>query len=631
MIHMLDQVASGQSLRSCALAHGPTRRSGGVSSVLARSGAFLAAVLLAACSGEVTPDERDIATEGGNAAGENSSGSAVKPGESPDSPVTDEDETATDSSSGAGHGSASDTTSADTADPTAPGQEAFDPAGTTRVARLTHLQYDNTVSELLYLEVTPSLEFPPDPTFGGYNNNANQLRVADRLGRDYRRSAETLAQAAVDEPSAYSQLVGCDPTEPSCVSEFVASFGLRAYRRPLTGAEQELYLGLFEQGPALVASADPFKDGVQLVIEAMLQSPKFLYRTELSSAPSNAGSSTIELSDYELAQRLSYTLWNTMPDEALLESAAAGELSTGNLPQIVSRMVDDPRTRKPMRDFHFQWLNLSRYADLQRDADAFPLFSSSLPLQEEALRFIEHIGFEEEKGYASLLSAPKTFVNSELAALYGLSGEFGDELQLVELDPDERGGLLTQIGFLASNAYSSETSPIHRGVFVNRTILCKNIPDPPSNLDIGEEAIDNPRTTREAVEQQTSPSACSGCHVLINPPGFAFENFNPVGQIRDNDRGNAIDTTGELPIDDQRVAFSNAKELISALAQSQEGRTCFARNLLRYAYGRAETAADEPFIEELATQMSSDDFSIKDALTELAQAAEFVTRTPNQD
>src|SRR5690606_19247603 len=215
----------------------------------------------------------------------------------------------------------------------------------------------------------------------------------------------------------------------------------------------------------------------------------------------------------------------------------------------------------PVSDFHFQWLKLSRYADLQRDSDSFPLFSPSLPMQEEALRFIEHIGFEEEKGFASLLTAPQTFVNRDLAALYGLRGNFGDELQLVELDPNERGGLLTQIGFLAANAYAFETSPIHRGVFVNRTILCKSIQDPPSNLEIGDEAIDNPSTTREAVEQQTSPSACSGCHALINPAGFAFETFDAVGQVRTSHRGNPIDTTIQLPIDYQIVAVHNAKEL----------------------------------------------------------------------
>ena len=184
---------------------------------------------------------------------------------------------------------------------------------------------------------------------------------------------------------------------------------------------------------------------------------------------------------------------------------------------------------------------------------------------------------------------------------------------------------------MAANAYPSETSPIHRGVFINRTLLCKIIPDPPSNLNIGEEAIDNPKTTREAVEQQTSPSACSGCHALINPAGFAFESFDAVGQVRALDRGQAVDTTGALPIDGEMVSFTDAKTLIEAIARSEEGRLCFARNLLRYAYGRTETPTDDALIQELAEQMSSDDFSIKNALSELAQAAPFTTHIPNQD
>lgn len=583
-----------------------------------------AALLTAACSGEVSPSDWEQSDGGTNAPVP--AAPSGSPGEGGHDGSGNTQEPPGNGPTGSGGGNADD--SEDPPDPSPTPEVPVDASASTRAARLTHLQYDNAVSDLLYLTVRPSVEFPPDPVFGGYDNNINQLRVADRLGRDYRRSAEALAQAAVTTPDAYAQLVACEPSQPSCLAEVIATLGLRAYRRPLTPSEQDLYTELFEKAPSLVASGDAFRDGVQLLIEAMLQSPKFLYRLELSGA---GGDTPTPLSDHELAQRLSFTLWNTTPDDSLLESAASGALTSGSLPEVVARMVDDPRARGPVSDFHFQWLKLNRYADLQRDAEAYPLFSPTLPLQEEVLRFVEHIGFEEEKGYLSLMTAPKTFVNRDSAALYGVEGDFGEELELVDLDPQVRGGLLTQIGFLAANAYPSETSPIHRGVFINRTLLCKIIPDPPSNLDIGEEAIDNPKTTREAVEQQTSPSACSGCHALINPAGFAFESFDAVGQVRALDRGQAVDTTGALPIDGEMVSFTDAKTLIEAIARSEEGRLCFARNLLRYAYGRTETPTDDALIQELAEQMSSDDFSIKNALSELAQAAAFTTHIPNQD
>jgi len=202
-----------------------------------------------------------------------------------------------------------------------------DPTGlpyTTRVARLTHTQYDNTVSDLLFLEVTPSTSFQPDAVFGGYDNSADNLAVADRLGRDYRRAAEELAVLAVTTPAAYARLVTCVPTSAACATTFVDEFGGRAYRRPLSAAERTLYLGLHARGAELVASGDAFRDGVRLVIEAMLQSPRFLYRPELSVEPAAEGG--LKLDPHEIAQRLSYMLWNTMPDAELFALAEQGKL-----------------------------------------------------------------------------------------------------------------------------------------------------------------------------------------------------------------------------------------------------------------------------------------------------------------
>src|SRR5690606_24278247 len=194
---------------------------------------------------------------------------------------------------------------------------------------------------------------------------------------------------------------------------------------------------------------------------------------------------------YEVAQRLSYMLWNTMPDETLFQAAADDALSTAEAIEAqAERLLQDPRAQGPIADFHFQWLELARFADLSRSQEDYPAFSADLPMEQETLAFVQHIAFDLEQGYQSLMTAPFTFVNADLARLYGVEGDFGDQLEKVELDPELRGGLLTQIGFLASHAYPNETSPIHRGVFINRQILCNDIPDPPANLDTSEGAVE---------------------------------------------------------------------------------------------------------------------------------------------
>jgi hypothetical protein len=502
---------------------------------------------------------------------------------------------------------------------------------TTRVARLTHAQYDNTVADLLHLDgVEASSEFQPDPVFGGYDNSVDDLTVADRLGRDYRRAAEALAANAVNDAGAYDALVPCTPGDAGCAEAFVREFGRRAYRRPLTVEEQALYVTLHGAGAELLASGDAFRDGVQVVIEAMLQSPKFLYRTELTAEAEPDG--FLRLSDYEVAQRLSYMLWNSMPDEALFDAAEGGGLTLlENVATEASRLLASARAEAPVADFHSQWLDLGRYADLTRSAELFPDFSPGLPMQEETLEFVRHVAFDLELGYETMMTAPFTFVDTGLARLYGLSGDFGAELQKVDLDASQRGGLLTQIGFLASHAYPTETSPIHRGVFVHRRILCNDIPDPPPNIDTTQGRVDDASTTREAIEIQTSQPACTTCHSLINPPGFAFEQYDAVGAYRTTDDGNPLDTTGEVLIDAELVAFQGPIEMIGAIARSHAARHCYAENLLRYAYGRREAPSDAATLEELAAATASDDFGVKDMLLALSQTRAFRLRAPNLD
>jgi hypothetical protein len=506
-------------------------------------------------------------------------------------------------------------------------------AYTTRVARLTHLQYDNTVRDLLGLEARATSEFLVDALFAGYDNNVDGLRVEGRLGRDYRRAAEDLAAQAVANSSSFSQLVPCSPATSGCAEDFIRSFGLKTYRRPLRDEELAALRDLFERGPELVASGDAFRDGVQVVVEAMLQSPKFLYRAELSTGADDRGA--IALDDFEIATRLSYMLWNTTPDDELLAAASAGELHTdAQIRQAAERLLESPRAEPVVLDFHRQWLDLAHYAQVAKNEALYPGFGPHLTpaLTTETLEFVRHVTFDEQRGLQTLLTAPYTYANHELAPYYGAEVPVGAGFQRIDLDPSERAGFLTQLGFLASHAYSDNTSPIHRGVFVLTRILCIKIPPPPGDVDFtlpqGAELLP---TTREKIELQTSPAACNNCHSLINPVGFAFESYDAVGRSRTEENGVPVDTAGSLALSGGALEYSGATDLIAAMATSPEARECYARNWLRYAYGRVDRKLDDGLIGSLSEQLASDAFTARDLLLALTQGRAFTHRLANPE
>jgi len=495
-----------------------------------------------------------------------------------------------------------------------------------RLVRLTHTQYDHTVRELLKLpDVTPSVEFIDDPAFSGFTNNAAALLVSDRLARDYRRAAESLTELITPEKMA--ALVPCDVAtgDPACARAFVEQFGKRAFRRPLTQGEVNAYAALFGRGDGKFASGTPFEQGVRHVIEAFLQSPKFLYRVELSQAIDS--DKLIPLDSFEVATRLSYLIWNSAPDDDLLAAAEAGDLTTeAGIEVQARRMLEDPRASGPVDDFHTQWLDLGKYDNLAKDPGLYPAFNPAVAasMKEETRRFIRHVVLEISGGLNDLLLSRTTFVNDELAAIYGLEGSFGPDFVEVELDPEQRAGLLTQPGFLASHAYTTMSSPIHRGVFIQRRVLCTPIPDPPGNVDTTLPPIsDMIKTTKQQVEVHTSPEACKGCHNLVNAPGYALETFDAVGAWRETDNGEAVDPTGSFPLDGADVSVDGPIDLITKLAESEAAKSCYLTQWYRYGFARAETSADRCTIQALSERMNGNDYSVKELLVAFTKTKTF--------
>jgi hypothetical protein len=498
------------------------------------------------------------------------------------------------------------------------------------------LQYDQSIRALTGLTARPSLDFPTDQHQAGFDRGID-LQVGDSLGKAYRSSAESVAKQVVTTPAAWQQVVGCDAAANDCAGSFIERFGRRLFRRPLTEAEQASYLALFTKGPDLLdGELSDFSKGVQVVLEALLQSPHFLYRVELSG---EATGGLIALGGYEVAARLALLLVNGPPDEPLLDAAASGALgSVEGVTAQAARLLATTEARVTVRDFHRQWLELDAIDNkLAKDPAQFPGVAPDLAplLRQESELFVDAVTFERAKGFRSLLTAPFAFVNQVTAPLYGLSGTFGTELQRAELDPAQRAGILTQVAFLAGHAYASKTSPIHRGVFVQRRVLCNTIPDPPANAP-SPPALQPTQTTRQQVEQHTSAPACAGCHqAIINPVGFAFENYDAVGRYRTQENGVTIDASGALvgtaAGEQGQAPFQNGVEASALLAESPEARGCYAKNWTRYAYGRAELPEDECAIAAIAEKLVSDDYKVTDLMLDLTRTKAFLFRAVGGD
>ena len=494
----------------------------------------------------------------------------------------------------------------------------------TRVARLTHTQYQNAVDELFGVSDDSASAFAPDALNGFAFDTTLDLRVDARLGPQYRAAAEALAARAVTDDAVFERIVPCD--DASCSEEFIATFGERVFRRPLTSVETERFGALFAAGETLVASGDAFRDGVRLVVEAMLQTPDFLYRTELGASAGSDG--LITLDAWELASRLSFFLWNSIPDAALLADARSGALSTpAGLETAIARLLADDRAVATALSFHEQAFHWNRYASIAPDAgeypDAPPDFAARA--EESSRRFVAEV-IESGGGLEELLTAPYAFVDSALAPLYGVDVQGGFER--VDFDGGERQGLLMQVGFLASNSYAIETDPIHRGLFVVRDVLCRHVDEPPPGATETEppETDTPPETTREEIELLTGQATCAGCHLEINAPGFAFEGFDATGAARAEEDGVPVDTSGSFELDGATVSFDGPSTLVGALAQSAEARACYSGKWLEYAYGRNLAADDAPARSELAATPRS----IRELLRAVATTKAFVKRAPNE-
>jgi hypothetical protein len=495
-------------------------------------------------------------------------------------------------------------------------------AGVSRLRRLTRSQYDHTVRDLLGITGGLAAQLAPDEKVGPFFSNVT-APVTDLLAEQYMRVAEEIAEVAITD---LGSLVPCDPAiddHAACGEDFVDGFGLRAFRRPLTAEERIALVGLFELGRA----DEGFAGGIRLVVQAVLQSPQFLYHLELG-LPSTTGDDVVALDHYEVASRLSYFLWDSMPDDALFEAAAAGTLDT---PEAVraqaERMLEDPRAADAIASFHRQWLHLDGLAGLEKNTEIYPEFDVTLrdAMAQETTRFADWVIRFDDARLETLLTASYSFVDGPLFSLYGITPPAEHDPTLpVELDPTQRAGILTHAGVLASHAHADQSSPVHRGVLVRENILCTPLAPPPPEVDVVPPPLDPDATTRERFDQHRSDPACAGCHNLIDPLGFGFEHYDGVGAYRALDAGKPVDASGEVVGTwDIDGPFDGALELAERLAGSEQVRSCVVQQWFTFGFGRPPVEADSCSFDTLNEVFADSDYDIRELLLAIVATDSF--------
>jgi Protein of unknown function (DUF1588)/Protein of unknown function (DUF1592)/Protein of unknown function (DUF1595)/Protein of unknown function (DUF1585)/Protein of unknown function (DUF1587) len=482
-----------------------------------------------------------------------------------------------------------------------------------RAVQLTNEQWANSVRDVLKLAEKPTQAnsfLRPVGGFTTFINNERVLEVTNDMRDSYRLAAEEIA-LQVNTESAITKIdAGSD------ADTFVKTFGRRAFRRPLTADELARYKTLFDKAPALAGDESDFVKGASLVVQAMLQSPNFIYRTELTPDGQR-------LNGFEIAARLSYWLANTTPSDALLDQAEAGALDTNEgVKSLVTNLLDGDPAVAAHTEMHAELFKFSRYREIVKFTEEYDP-ETNAELEEASRLFFDRI-FTENLGLNDILTSTKGYAGPAMAPLYGKSAPA--EMTLMDFGAD-RPGFFAQVPYLALFGDDTHSDAIHRGLFINFQVLCAKLPKPGDEVALPPAPVAG-QQDRERMEKHTGKDTCGeACHGnYINPLGYAFENFDGLGRYRTMDQGRPVDATSAYPFATGLEEFNGASELMTILANSDVAHECYAKNLMSYALQRDIVVDDEPLVKELAAMSKSGSAGLKSLILELAQSPAFLTR-----
>jgi Protein of unknown function (DUF1592)/Protein of unknown function (DUF1588)/Protein of unknown function (DUF1595)/Protein of unknown function (DUF1585)/Protein of unknown function (DUF1587) len=515
--------------------------------------------------------------------------------------------------------------------------------------RISRVEYDNMVRDLLGDTTQPATAFVPEsPLAAGVNFDANTYTsVSSLIVQQYQQAAETLAQATVADASRLSGVLPCQTHDDACAQQFIASFADRAFRGQLDSAESA---GLFQVYSAVKAQFD-FAAGIQAVIIAVLESPRFLYVLEFGGgSPSGA---VVALSPYEVAARLALALWRSVPDDALMAAAAAGQLSTADQVEAqAARMLGQTtKAQGAVDDFTTQWMQLQSTPTLGKDHQ-FAAWTGNPKLgtemRDEVLADVSQLVLTENGGLTELLTSPSSYLNGDLASFYQVAQGGGapfvvDDAALqgatsffkADLTPAGRAGILTSGGVMATQAHTTLPSSVLRGKLVREQVLCDEIPAPPPNVPPPPAGVVDGGTTRSLFEAHATMPGCVNCHQYMDPIGYGFGHFDATGAYQTLDAngfgtGPALDVTGQveaMPPETFTATFDGAADLVKKLASAPQVQQCFALQELRYALGRIETRADACSAQQIFASFATSQLNVQKLLIAIVRSDAFRYRS----
>jgi hypothetical protein len=498
---------------------------------------------------------------------------------------------------------------------------AFAPSSA-HLKRLTVAQYGRTIHELFGLGIKIPTDLEVDTKIHGFTTiGSSELTIGPRAAEQFEAAAFDLARQVFADTARRDSFVGCAPTSATdpCIKTFLQKFGRRAWRRPLTDAELTRWSNVVADVSGKLGSVWV---GLEHATAGLLQSPHFLFRVELG-VPDASKPGRLRYDDHEMASRLSFFLWGSTPDDALLDAADRGELATvEGVRAQANRMVSSTKARSALRGYFAEYLNLERLELLTKDATVFPEWNRELgvAMREEIERAFEDVAFDRNADYRTIFTSNQTYTNTALAKIYGLPDPGPGFSRVVLPDDGPRAGLLGMAGILALYAHATITSPTLRGRFVRTQLLCQDIPPPPPGVvtSIEDDGVAD-KTVREKLAAHRKDPTCNSCHRLMDPLGLGMEDFDPIGRHRTMEGTKPVDASGEL----DGKTFTGGKELGKVLASHPEIGGCQVRNLYRYATGHLEGPGEVITIAELAQKFEQSGYKIKSLLVDIVTSDGF--------
>ncbi len=498
--------------------------------------------------------------------------------------------------------------------------------GRVTIRRLNRIEYNNTIRDLIGIDLQLANDFPSDDVGNGFDNMGDVLTISPILLEKYVAAAEQIAEQAFADEAARKRIVvyeaESDDEKIEMARRNIREFASRAYRRPVSESETDR---LFEVMKFAWEQGSEEDEIFKTAVTAVLASPQFLFRVELDPDPEDEDGIR-ELNDFELATRLSYFLWSSMPDEQLFDLARKGELRNRDvLVAEAKRMLADPKAHALVDNFAGQWLQLRDVALLNPDPDQFTQFDDQLRLamRRETELFFESV-MRDDRSVLDFLNADFTFVNDRLARHYGMQDIKGDEFRRVSLGPQRR-GVLTHASILMLTSNPTRTSPVKRGKWILDNFLGESPPPPPPNVPTLEEEGETFGSLRERMQQHRSNESCAVCHRKMDTLGFGLENFDAIGGWRDKDGRFDIDPSGALPGGRQ---FAGPAELMTILVDEKKTEfcRCLTEKMLTYALGRGLESYDRCTVKEIVQALRENDYRFTTIVTEIVASAPFMLR-----